>query len=804
MQNGRREGQGHRHSRLAEEPGEILKLILPECVPGGRDRFDRLPLNLQQCRLSDLRWAVQSVSGLSPARMRLLLDGETDLSTADESSTLSNLGFEDGSTLVVEQSAADAALRDVDMPVDIPSTGCADAVYETAATMLGLPDSSKLSLFAGSELINRNADLSLAPIADGVILSAYINSPLQLPVHVLPSGVPNDLDLPGQVAVRSCDTVADVRQRLLGSASSEMRAETETCLDAGRKVPRKPCAQDGSLAFAVESGLWEREGGDCQSLASLEALLGHFTQCLETARLSRLGMADGGCHMVFVTRRILSVEVQVHQGDEWKCICPLRVPSTMRLSELSATLIRTLRHSGQLADLSLSEFAQCSWRPWSPEEARSSSSQSFAGGVAAVISKVKRKSLGSPEASPEKRARRSYSNVSNVQDLDDAMFLGDLLAQHPEPQNRYQQFLCPISMDIMLDPVVVGGSGNTYDRKSIEKHFQHCHRDPLNNMELRRPIDRRLIPNNQLRSQIREAEISRVQLRLSAHLAEQRSFSSDAPMAAYLGWPHIVVFLNKMDMVEDMELVDLVELEVREMLDMYQFPGDDTPFIKGSALKALNGETGDYGVPAIKQLMEAVDSHFPNPERDVDKPFLMGIESVMSITGKGTVATGRIERGIAKTGDTIEIVGVKDKPMKATIAGIEMFHKTLDEGQSGDQCGVMLKGVKRNEIQRGQVLCAQSTVKTYSKFDADIYVLKEDEGGRKKPFFSSYRPQAFIRTATVTVEVQLPDSVEMAMPGDSLSISLNTEKPMALEEGLRFALREGGLTVGSGIITKCH
>jgi len=519
----RREGQGHRHSQISqlEEPGEVLKLILPECVPG-RDRFDRLPLTLEQS-VSDLRWAVQSVSGLSPARMRLLLDGETDLSTADESSSLSNLGFEDGSTLVVEQSAAGAALRDVDMPVDIPATGCANAVYETAATMLGLPDSSKLSLFAGSELINRNADLSLAPIADGVILSAYINSPLQLPVHVLQSGLPSDLGLPGHVAVRSCDAVAEVRQRLLGSASSEMRAETETCLD-------------GSLAFAVESGVWEREGGDCQSLASLEALLGHFTQCLDTARLSRLGMADGGCHMVFVARRILSVEVQVHQGDEWKCICPLRVPSTMRLSELSATLIRTLRHSGQLADLSLSEFAQCSWHPWSPE-ARSSSSQSFAGGVAAVISKVKRKSLGSsPEVSPEKRARRSYSNVSNVQDLDDAMFLGDLLAQHPEPQNRYQQFLCPISMDIMLDPVVVGGSGNTYDRKSIEKHFQHCHRDPLNNMELRRPADRKLIPNNQLRSQIREAEISRVQLRLSAHLAEQRSFSSDAPMAAYLGW----------------------------------------------------------------------------------------------------------------------------------------------------------------------------------------------------------------------------------------------------------------------------
>jgi len=275
-------------------------------------------------------------------------------------------------------------------------------------------------------------------------------------------------------------------------------------------------------------------------------------------------------------------------------------------------------------------------------------------------------------------------------------------------------------------------------------------------------------------------------------------------LSKQVGVPSIVVFLNKMDMVEDMELVDLVELEVREMLDMYSFPGDDTPFVRGSALKALNGDTGEYGVPAIKQLMEAVDSFFPDPQRDVDKPFLMGVESVMSITGKGTVATGKIERGIAKTGDTIEIVGVKDKTAKATISGIEMFHKTLDEGQSGDQCGIMLKGIKRSEILRGQVLCAAGTVKTFSKFDADIYVLKEDEGGRKKPFFSSYRPQAFIRTGMVTVEVQLPESVEMAMPGDSLSISLAAEKPMALEEGLRFALREGGLTVGSGIITKCY
>jgi len=275
-------------------------------------------------------------------------------------------------------------------------------------------------------------------------------------------------------------------------------------------------------------------------------------------------------------------------------------------------------------------------------------------------------------------------------------------------------------------------------------------------------------------------------------------------LSRQIGVPRLVVFLNKMDMVEDMELVDLVELEVREMLDMYQFPGDDTPFIKGSALKALNGDTGEYGVPAIYELMKAVDTFIPDPARDVDKPFLMAVESVMSITGKGTVATGRIERGVVKSGETVEIVGVKDKPMKAVVAGIEMFHKTLDQGEAGDQCGIMLKGVKRNEISRGQVLCVPSSMKTYTGFDADVYLLKEEEGGRKKPFFTNYRPQAFVRTGTVTVEVKLPDNVEMAMPGDSMSISMSAEKPMALEEGLRFALREGGLTVGSGIITKCY
>jgi elongation factor Tu len=275
-------------------------------------------------------------------------------------------------------------------------------------------------------------------------------------------------------------------------------------------------------------------------------------------------------------------------------------------------------------------------------------------------------------------------------------------------------------------------------------------------------------------------------------------------LSRQVGVPRLVVFLNKMDMVEDLELVELVELEIREMLDMYQFPGDDTPFIKGSALKALNDDTGEYGIPAILDLVKAVDTFIPEPDRAVDKPFLMGIESVMSITGKGTVATGRIERGVVKAGEAVEITGMKDKGLKGSVVGIEMFHKTLPEGQAGDQCGIMLKGVKKGEIQRGQVIAVPGSVKTAKGFDADVYVLKEDEGGRKKPFFSKYRPQAFIRTGTVTVEVTLPDDVEMAMPGDSLSIKMSAEKPVPVEEGLRFALREGGLTVGSGIITKFY
>lgn len=275
-------------------------------------------------------------------------------------------------------------------------------------------------------------------------------------------------------------------------------------------------------------------------------------------------------------------------------------------------------------------------------------------------------------------------------------------------------------------------------------------------------------------------------------------------LAKQVGVPRLVVFLNKMDMVEDMELVELIELELREMLDFYKYPGDETPFVMGAALKALNGDSGEYGVPAIEKLLDACDTFIPDPVRPVDQPFLLPVESVMTIQGKGTIATGKIEAGVIKTGENVEIVGYKDKALKATIGGIEMFHKTLETGMAGDQCGVMLKGVKKADINRGQIIAIPGSVSTYTKFDADLYVLKEDEGGRKKPFFSNYRPQAFIRTGNITCDVQLPADREMAMPGDSVSVEMTLEKPCVLSEGLRFALREGGMTVGSGIVTKCH
>lgn len=513
----RREGQGHR-----EQNGpHTLSLTLPASVKGSHER--PMPFDLKST-LSDLRWSVQSISGISPARMKLVLDDDKDLSFALESSTLEELGFEDGCSVHVHEPDA-LAVADFDMPSDIPSMGPASLLYETAAEKLGLgvAEQSKLAIFAGSQMVERSADLSQALIADGVILCAYMNWPLHLSVSVLDSSLPGTLEgFPGSLEVRSCDSIADVRRKLVARA---VEAEATALLE-------------GSLAFAVECSTWEREGAGpagCRSLASLESLLGGFAPVPETARLSRLGMADGGCHLVFVPKKVISVEVLVCHGEEEKGTRQLRVPSTTRLSELSKVLIRSLRQSS-LPDFAPSEFAHCSWTPSSdPKGSRDgqrSASQSSFGGVAAMLSKVKRKSFGSSPGSPPEKRRRG---ASDSKDIDERQFVGDLQAQHPTSSRALcQQFLCPISMQIMQDPVIVTGSGNTYDRKSIERHFQHFYRDPLNNTELRRPADRKLIPNNQLRSQIREAEISQIHLRLTAHVSEQRSFSSDAPMAEYL------------------------------------------------------------------------------------------------------------------------------------------------------------------------------------------------------------------------------------------------------------------------------
>ncbi|KAF4683339.1 hypothetical protein FOZ60_009334 [Perkinsus olseni] len=275
-------------------------------------------------------------------------------------------------------------------------------------------------------------------------------------------------------------------------------------------------------------------------------------------------------------------------------------------------------------------------------------------------------------------------------------------------------------------------------------------------------------------------------------------------LAKQIGVPRLVVFLNKMDQVDDPELVELVELEVRELLEFYKYPGEETPFVKGSALKALRGEDGEYGKEAILKLMDAVDEYIPEPPRLQDKPFLLPIETVVNIQGKGYVVTGRIEQGLVKVGDALEIVGQGKEKFKSQCMGVEMFHKTLDQGMAGDQCGVMLKGVKKNQIRRGMVLTKPGAAKTYTEFESDLYVLKEDEGGRKNPFHSEYRPQAYIRTGDCSCRIILPDDVDMAMPGDSIKATLKLDRPQAVEVGLRFALREGGKTVASGLITSCN
>jgi elongation factor Tu len=273
-------------------------------------------------------------------------------------------------------------------------------------------------------------------------------------------------------------------------------------------------------------------------------------------------------------------------------------------------------------------------------------------------------------------------------------------------------------------------------------------------------------------------------------------------LARQVGVPYLVVFLNKIDMVDDPELIDLVEMEVRELLTTYKFPGEEIPVIRGSALKALEeSSTGEWG-QKILELMDAVDKYVPVPERDVDKPFLMPVEDVFTITGRGTVGTGRIERGRVKVGDEIEIVGLQDKARKSVVTGIEMFRKLLDEGIAGDNVGVLLRGIERDDIERGQVLAKPGSIKPHKKFEAEVYVLSKDEGGRHTPFFSNYRPQFYFRTTDVTGSISLPEGVEMVMPGDNVRMVVELITPIACEEGLRFAIREGGRTVGAGVVTK--
>jgi elongation factor Tu len=272
-------------------------------------------------------------------------------------------------------------------------------------------------------------------------------------------------------------------------------------------------------------------------------------------------------------------------------------------------------------------------------------------------------------------------------------------------------------------------------------------------------------------------------------------------LARQVGVPAIVVFMNKVDMVEDKELLDLVELEVRELLSKYEFPGDDVPIIRGSALKALEGDTGELGTPAIQQLMDAIDTYIPEPKREVDKPFLMPVEDVFSISGRGTVATGRVERGKIKVGEEVEIVGIK-ATAKSVVTGVEMFRKLLDEGLAGDNIGCLLRGTKREEIERGQVLAKPGSITPHTKFQAEAYVLTKEEGGRHTPFFKGYRPQFYFRTTDVTGVCELPEGTEMVMPGDNIQIKVELIMPIAMDEGLRFAIREGGRTVGAGVVTK--
>jgi elongation factor Tu len=272
-------------------------------------------------------------------------------------------------------------------------------------------------------------------------------------------------------------------------------------------------------------------------------------------------------------------------------------------------------------------------------------------------------------------------------------------------------------------------------------------------------------------------------------------------LARQVGVPYIIVFMNKADMVDDEELLELVEMEIRELLDMYDFPGDDTPIITGSALKALEGDTSDIGVPSIIKLVEALDTYVPEPERAIEGDYLMPVEDVFSISGRGTVVTGRIERGIIKVGGEIAVVGITDT-IKTTCTGVEMFRKLLDQGQAGDNVGILLRGTKREDVQRGQVLAKPGSITPHTKFECEVYILSKDEGGRHTPFFNGYRPQFYFRTTDVTGACELPSGVEMVMPGDNVNMEVTLIAPIAMDDGLRFAIREGGRTVGAGVVAK--
>jgi elongation factor Tu len=274
-------------------------------------------------------------------------------------------------------------------------------------------------------------------------------------------------------------------------------------------------------------------------------------------------------------------------------------------------------------------------------------------------------------------------------------------------------------------------------------------------------------------------------------------------LSRQVGVPYIVVFLNKADMVDDAELLELVEMEVRELLSKYEFPGDDTPIIHGSARLALDGDQSEIGVPSIIKLVDALDSWIPQPERDIDKPFLLPVEDVFSISGRGTVLTGRVERGIVKVGDPAEVIGLKDT-QTTTVTGVEMFRKLLDQGQAGDNVGVLVRGLKREDVERGQVLAKPGSVTPHTEFEGEVYILSKDEGGRHTPFFSNYRPQFYFRTTDVTGSIKLPEGTEMVMPGDNVKINVTLGFPIAMDEGLRFAIREGGRTVGAGVVAKIN